>query len=257
MANKKEEAIAAQSPAALARPDFIEKGSAGTTHITKDDMRIPRCAIAQALNPQLDEDKEDSFIDGLKQGDMFNSLTGTIYGRGPLEFFVLRADPPRFVEFIPREEGGGVKDMNVKPSDPRTQFTTDDKGDRVKPIATKFYDYFIVLADGLRGGKPFLDTVVALSFKSSQLKKAQDLNTLIRGRETDIYAGKYSITSVVEPSAKGKFFGWKVSNAGWADSPEMLAVLKKMSSDLAGKNIEVDHAGEQREEDDSFEPNSM
>lgn len=257
MAPKKDEIVKPAAAGPLARPDFIEKGEVGVTHITKEDMRIPRCAIAQALSPQLDEANESAYIAGLKQGDMFNSLTGEIYGRGPLEIFVLRADPPRGVQFVPREEGGGVEDMNVPLDDPRMQFTTNDKGERVKPIATKFYDYFVVLAEPLRQGKSMLETVVALSFKSSQLKKAQDFNTLIRGRQTDIFAGKYTITAVQETSPKGKFYGWKVTNAGWADDKAMLGVLRKMASDLGTKNLTVDRAGEGREEDDSFTPSEM
>ena len=48
------------------------------------------------MSPQIDDTKPEHYIEDLKKGDMFNSLTGIIYGKGPLLFTVVRADPPRW-----------------------------------------------------------------------------------------------------------------------------------------------------------------
>src|SRR5262245_23506348 len=97
----------------LAIPDYLkDEQSAGLDHLGEADIQIPRLLISQGLSPQLDPGKP-VYIEDLKQGQMFNSLSGHIYGKGPIYICVVRADPPRWVEFIPRDQGGGVKDPAV------------------------------------------------------------------------------------------------------------------------------------------------
>jgi hypothetical protein len=205
MATKPTTAVATVEPNALARPTFLPQHDArGTEHLTKDDMQMPRLALAQQMSPELVEG-DPKFIDGLKSGQMFNSLTGHIYGKGPIEFTILRADPPRWVEFVPREEGGGVKDPNVPHNDPRTQFTTDAAGKSVPPVATMFYDFVVLLLDNMEP--------VALSFKSTGLKVARQLNSLMKMRNAPCFAGKYKLGTTMAKNAQGVFSVYTVSNS--------------------------------------------
>lgn len=239
---------------ALARPDFIKKSKEGTEHITRDDIQMPRLALAQSLTPQLDP-SSPLYIESLKLGDMFNSVTGENYGAGPLEFFVLRGDPPRWVEFIPREQGGGIKDPNVPFNDPRTQWGAGGE----TPTATKFYD-FIALLLPWNADDP-MSRFIALSFKSSGIKVAKALNTLIQNRSAALYAGKYTIRSVDEKSAKGKFKNYQIKNAGWSESPEQLDILKQLADNLKDRQINVDRANadmpDSHEDDGTGDPTFM
>lgn len=205
-----DKAIAKVGPTSLAeRPDYIPKDTSGTEHITKDDLIMPRISIAQGLSPQILED-DPAYIEGLKLGQMFNTITKHIYGRGPLEFCVIRADRPRGVEFIPLKEGGGVKDFDVPLDDPRMQFTDGPEGERLKPVATKFYDFLVVLLPSKE--------MAALSFKSTGLKVAKELNSLIKLRGTALYTGKYELSSATETNAAGTYGVYRVKNAGWVDN---------------------------------------
>jgi len=227
----------------MERPSFIPMERTGTEHISNADMQIPRLLLAQKMSPEVDE-VDAKRIPELKVGDMFNGLTHKIYGRGPLNFVILRADPPRFVEFIPREQGGGVKDPNVPASDPRTNFG--EHGE--KPVATKFYDYVILLM-------PFsedpLASMVALSFKSTGLKIARQLNALIKLRSAPVYAGIYRLTSVDTQNSKGKFAIFNVSNAGWITDQKLYGQLSVLSENIQNKTIEIDR---EPGEDDEFPP---
>lgn len=231
------------------RPSFIPQGVTGTEHIGRDDMQVPRLALAQSLSPEM-LSSEPKFIEGLTVGDMFNSLTGEIYGKGPLEFTIVRADKPRGIEFYPREEGGGIRDMNVPLTDSRMQFTTDGNGKTVKPIATKFYDFFVML---LPVGDNAVERVVALSLKSSQLKTAKRLNTLVRMRGTDLYAGKYVINSAMEKGPKGTYAIFQVDNANWPDEATFGA-SKALFEMLKDKTVGVH---EREAGDDSFDTADM
>ena len=233
------EALTKPGPSGLApRPDFIPESSQGLEHITKDDIVLPRLALAQGLSPQV-QAVDPAFIKGLSVGQMFNDLTNEIYGVGPLEFHVVHAAPPRWVEFNPREEGGGVKDFEVPFGDPRTQFTSADDGTRVKPVATQFYDFVIVLWPSRE--------MLALSFKSSGLKQGKKLNFLMSQRRTARSAGRYTICSMSETNAKGTFAVYRVDNStsgsrpGWAETDEELAYLSKLDESVQGKTITMRH----------------
>jgi hypothetical protein len=215
MKPKNEELTKAQSTA-LARPSFIQEGDRrGTENITTKDIRPPALRLAQALTPETKR-SESSYIDGLTEGLFFNSLSREIYGEGPIRFLVVNQLGHRHVEFAPMGEGGGVIDFNVPDGDPRTEFTTmvkDGKETRVKPKATKFYDYLILLlrpdGDGERG------VLMTLSLKGKQLKKAVYLNTVLMGSKLPSFAHVFTAEAVPEKHGSYSFYGWKLEQAGW------------------------------------------
>jgi hypothetical protein len=227
------------------RPDFLA-GTApeGTEHIGKDDLKIPRLSIAQGLSNQMKR-ADPRFIEGLAIGDLFNDLTGHIYGhqgQTSLDFYIVRADPPRWIEFIPRADGGGVRDMNVTAGDPRTQWGVGEDGKTLKPIATMFYDYVLCLWPTRE--------LIALSLKSSGIKHAKSLNGLIKLRNAPLWSGKYSVAVADEPSANGPFPNYVLRNAGWVRTEEDAVYLKGMFDGLKGKVLDIerdnlDPAGEE------------
>jgi hypothetical protein len=220
--------------AALACPSYITRGDrAGTEHITKEDVVFPRLALAQSTSPQL-KDSESCFIESLRPGHLFNTLTGENYGKGPLEFIIVRADRPRYMELTPYDEGGGIKDPNVPPDDPRTQWGADGS----KPVASKFYDYIILL---LPLGDDPRSRLIALSMTSTQIKVARRLNGFIQMRGTALYTGKYRITSMDD---KGGGYTWKnfdVKNAGWCSEAE-LQLAQNLYESLKDQTIVIDHS---------------
>jgi hypothetical protein len=253
MATKESKELTKPATTALAEmPDYFDAGDrTGLEHIGKDDMQMPRLAIAQALSPQLKED-DPKYIDGLKFGHLFNDVTGENFQRGPIEFMVVRADPTRWIEFNPREAGGGIKDFHVPFGDPRTQFGANGE----KPAAMQFYD-FIVLMLPTR-------TPIALSFKSSGLKVAKRLNTLIAMRNAPLFAGRYTLTAAKEKNQKGEFAVYQIKNsevvdefsaqgkngpmAGWVNR-ELFDYAKSLHEQIKDKKIDINR--EVGDEDDA------
>jgi len=242
------------------RPDFLKEGARGTEHIRREDLQMPRLGLAQSTSWQLDSAKPE-YIEDLKLGQFYNDLTRKVYGPGPLEFTVVRADPPRWIEFYPRSEGGGVKDMNVPPNDPRTQFERDDSGTSIPPKATKFYDFIIALLPSRE--------LIALSFKMTGLKAATQLNGLLKMRNADSFAGKYTLTAGQKTNAKGTFKVHVIKNSetvdeatsepGWV-SKDVYAWAEQVHEGLKDKNIIIDRAhveGEGEGGDASFDPGNM
>lgn len=238
------------------RPDFIKKGGmAGREHITSNDVKLPRLALAQSTHAQVQEG-DPAQIEGLRPGMYFNDLTGVIYGKGPLQFVPIIGYPPKGIEFAPRSEGGGIVDRDVPLNDPRMQFTKDpETGKSVKPVATKFYDFVIYLVE--------TQELVALSFAGMGLKVATTLYGYIQGRDADIYTGLYTIESKPAKAAGGPYQAHVVKNFGWVTPEENVEKMKSMHDGLLGKNVDLGHeraAGADDgagEGDTSFDPEKL
>src|SRR5690606_39047678 len=117
------------------RESFIEKDDlTGTENINPNEMRLPRLAFAQGLSPQLIEE-DSSYIPNLKAGDMFDDITGVIFGRGSVRFVPIRRQV-RHVLFA--EDGKTLERPDVKKDDPDfeelTTWSSKD-GKRVPPRA--------------------------------------------------------------------------------------------------------------------------
>jgi hypothetical protein len=222
--------------------DLIAGDTRGTEDMTRDDMQMPRLAIAQQMSPELQED-QPQYIDGLKMGEMFNSVTKEIIGKGPVLVAIVRRDPPRWVEFVPRDQGGGVKDPNVPMNDPRTQFGPNGE----QPVATKFYDYVLMRVD-----KSDFE-MVGLSLKSTGLKVARNWNTLIKMRNAPLFRGVYRIEVVKQENAKGKFFNFSVNNAGWTNG-EATARAEAAFEAMKDRVVVMDR---EHPDDTSFETTGM
>ena len=217
----------------MVMPDFMKDlGKEGLEHVKQEDIAIPRLGLAQGLSPQITRGKPE-YIQGLENGGMFNSITNEIYGMGPLRFTIIRADPPRWVEFYPREAGGGVKDPNVPAGDPRTEFGENGEA----PLATKFYDFLIALLP-LNEQNP-TDSIVALSFKGAMLKDAKALNMLMVGRNKPPYTGVYEVTSATRTNSKGTFNVYKIVNAGFIKDEATFNAAKDMFNSFRTKEVKI------------------
>lgn len=239
------EEMVKQDNGLVERPSFIPSSQEGTEHMEQEDVQIPRLTIAQAMSPEIEEGHA-KFIKDLKVGDIFNSLTQRIYGRGPLQFAIVRASKPRWVEFAPRDEGGGIVDPEVPAGDPRTEFRIDEFGKRKPPIATKFYDFVIVL------DPEDVCEVVALSLKSTGITVARALNGLIKLRNAPLYAGVYQAVSKSKKNAKGTFYQFNIVPAGWPKTQATFDNLKELYEALKVKDVKIHTEGTEVDENDDF-----
>lgn len=163
---------------ALAIPDDLKRDAGlGTENIGQDDVKPAQLKLCQAGSPQRKTD-DPKQIKGLQELDLFNDLSGEIYGR-KMEFIVISMLGHRNVEFKPGELGT-VLDRNVPDNDPRCKWPedeyghslTDDKGNKLKPAATKFFNYLVFA--------PSTAEVMVLSLSSTQIPVAIRLNGLLK-----------------------------------------------------------------------------
>lgn len=223
------------------RPEGADEGQTGAEHIGRDDILIPRLALAQKTSPEIDP-TAPRYISGLQFTDLFNSVSKQNYGKGPLHFAILRADKPRWVEFNPLDQGGGVRDPNVPADDPRTQFgPVDGTGKPTKPVATKFYDFIVLVLNNLDFADP-MQNVVGLSMKSTAIKVAKQLNLFItqRGKKA-LYKGVYTVATASDQNPSGTFAIYKVQNAGWlAPGSQIETLAGEMWESWKDKVVTID-----------------
>lgn len=225
---------------AMERPAFLPADAApeGTEHITSEDVAMPRLALAQNTSPQLQEGKPE-YIANLKQGQLFNSLTGDVYGKGPIEFVIVRADPPRWMELAPYESGGGIIDRNVPIGDPRTQWGMDGS----KPKATMFYDYIVMMLPSRE--------LIALSFKSTGITTARRLNGLIKMRQRPIYEQRYAISTASKTKGNNTFWIYQIANAGWVPDQDTYNLARQYFNALKSQQVEIHREGDAPDVDDT------
>ena len=244
------------------RPDFIPEGDkTGTEGITSEDIRLPRLGIAQGLSPQIMPD-DGSYIDGLKLFEMFNDSSKEIYGRGPIFFVPVRRDV-KCIEFIPRTEGGGIRDMNVPRNDPRvTQWrdvVVNGVKKRLPPSATVFDEYVSLLIK-LSGESESIVISIKHTNKFNR-RAATDLNGFIKmhasqgAKSVPIYGVIYSISSKSEKNDSGTFGVPVFQQVGFIPKsmPELFQRAQEYAKSLEGKTIVV-----QREAgDEAFDTAAM
>jgi len=197
------QALAKTGNSALAVMDGADrKDVRGKENIDASRLLLPRIAGAQKTSPEVDPTSE-RYIPGLELFQMFNTLTQEVYGNGPIYFTVIRTLPFKAIEF---DSDNKVVRPDVKKGDAALEFTEDPRtGKRNRPIATEFKEYLVLLSTG---------DVAALSFKSTQIKTAEKLDTFMTFRPGASWLGLYKITSKGKTFAKGPATQFTVLPAG-------------------------------------------
>ncbi len=244
-ATKAIEKHVAQKQEIEAVPEWLQRKNGesplGMENIERADMTLPRLALAQALSPQLSE-SDPKFIDGLKKGEFFNTITREIYGKTaqliPLLFYKSR------ILFGPMDEGGGLRCQSpdnitgigdpggVCVKCPLSQFGSARNGEGKGTACNQFFNYAAVAASS---GKFLPEGLLVFSLKSSALKTAKDWNALIRIRNLDIFAGIYDVTSVERKNDIGRWYEPVITPAGNV-SREAYAMARELYAGVAEMN---------------------
>lgn len=235
---------------ALVRPTWIKEGDRrGTENIGTDDIKPPALKLAQSTSKETKRAEATKYIEGLREGEFFNTITKENYGEGPIQLVIINQLGHRHVEFDPVDKEI-VIDFNVPDGDPRTEFTNevkDGKTVRVKPRATKFYDYLVLtIVEGRR-------VLMTMSLKSTQLKKAVELNTLLKGAKLPSFAFLFEISAVPEKKGNHNFYGWLFKPVGYVEE-EVGRECETIYEQLKGRKIEVQDTGDGAGDDDGDSP---
>lgn len=214
---------------------FDANDVSGKEGITAADWKPAFICIAQPTSAVKD-DSGDAYIEGIKVGDIYNSETKQVFGKGPVEFQLLRH---RKRAYLPDENGRMGEEIPW--DDQRCEWPTEEekrdwkgKG-KPHPEGVRVYDWVVLV---LNGAFPEL---AVISFKSKSFGAGQILTKWAGMIQGPAFAAKFHLTSQLKENDAGKFGVFSVATAG-KPTPEQAAYAKKIYDAIKDKVIPTDAA---------------
>ena len=169
-----------EKPTALVAPeDLFEDENTGFEETDNDCFSIPYLQCLQKLSPQCDADKP-GYMEDAAPGMFLNSATGELYDGEEGVLLIPCHAQRRFVEWVPREQGGGYRGDRSPDSVDLSLLERDEKGrfllDSGNHLMDTRYHYCLLVTE------TSIDPVV-LSLTSTQIKKSKNWMTAMRNKK--------------------------------------------------------------------------
>lgn len=199
---------------------MTEHAEEGYEGLGPEDYAIPFIGILQKMSPQLDKKKASDYIEGSDEGMLFNSVTRQLYdGEDGIEI-ILCYYSREFVEWVPRERGGGFVGRHEPQSDdvknarrdgPRLY--VDRAGDENELIDTRQH-FCLILGDNS-------PERVVIPFKVTDLQESRSWTNRRdmvpnftdaggKSRRPPVFAFSWHLSTVHKSNEQGSWYGYKV-----------------------------------------------
>lgn len=219
---------------ATAMPEWLQKGNRGSENVEATDLILPRLGQIQALSPQIKKN-DPAFIEGAEQGQLFNPLTGEIYGESATFIPVLFRK--EWVVFKDRKAGGGF--FGSFPSEKESLEFIEGHEDKSKLESIESHNHigYVIKNDGGR------DQIIFTCTKS-KIKASRKLNSLVTMAGVDRFAKAYQIKSVEASNTSGDdYWNVDVSALGFV-TKEVYEEMSNTYETLKDKKIGTDYSDE-------------
>lgn len=213
-------AVAKKKENAVAAFDYGEDVGGGFENQSKDDISIPFLSVLQSNSPQV-QDPEDGGIEGAKPGALFNTVTEEVIP-GKEGIVIIPATTQHvFVEWVPRDNGGGLAGMHDPNSDVVAQAKARAKSSVGKlplengnELVETFYVYGVVEETG---------EMIVVAFTSTKIGVYKRFNTKLKmfqvktpdGRKVTppLFAHRIRVKTEKQKNNKGEFYNFKLEPA--------------------------------------------
>ena len=242
---------------AVITDDLLELGT-GLEHLTQDDTTVPYLTILQALSPQLNKN-DGKHIQGAEQGNLYNTGLGDVHDGDEGIIVVPCYYEKRYVEWQPRESGGGKIDDHMS-RDILAECTKNDRGQFVLQngnyIAETANFYVMICSED---ESQWSEAVIAMS--SSQLSKAKKWVMQLKTRKVQhngqmvdapMFMYKYRVKTVAEQNDRGSWYGYSIGLEGATTNPDIMKEGKKFLGMIKGGEVVVKEAVEEPSDDVPF-----
>ena len=255
-------AVATQGTTAMASySGYEDMESSGFENQDNRDYALPFLTILQGLSPQLEENK------ALRQGLLFNSVTGEAFDGDEGVRFIPCATKHSFIEYKPRKQGGGfVAEHKLDSEVVKNCLETQEFGKYSvgENELVETYQVFGII-DGDDG-----PCHAAISFKSMAIKKFKGWMTQARTIQIQLESGKrinaplfshvYRLRTIAEKNAKGSFYNWNIKFDGenaaacrLAPDSELVQMAVALNKVVQEDKVKVDHDSVSRSESNATE----
>ena len=232
---------------------FTENAGDGRDDFEGRDFAIPFLAPLQKLSPQVDS-TDAKYVEGAEPGMIFNTVSGAFYPaltgigvkkEGPGIRVVPAAYQKLFVEWVPRDSGGGFVGQHLPDSDVHKSAVADpEQPNKLRLpngnllVETAYYYVIVAREEGPEWA------VIAMS--STALKVSRKWNNVIaektiivNGQRVKVpnYGQVYTLQTGTEKNDRGSWFGFVVKFAGLVDSPELFSAAKGYRDAVRGGRV--------------------
>lgn len=224
--------------------DFAADAGAGLEQIGASDLQIPFLVILQKNSPQVDETSA-GFIPGAKAGMIYNNVSGQLFD-GKQGIIVVPAGYTKmFVEWIPRDDGGGFVGQHMPGSEAVKSCKLDEKGRKlITPDGNHMIetDYHFIVPDE----ENLAWSVIGMSstnLKSSRIWNTQKSGAMItigsKKIKAPIYAIKYRLTTSLRQKDKYSWFVWEIARVEVVDRKDLYDCAKAYYQAVASGSARV------------------
>tara|TARA_R100000742_G_C4279248_1_gene103346 strand:- start:3711 stop:4505 length:795 start_codon:yes stop_codon:yes gene_type:complete len=251
MANSKTELAEKKDSAVSTFDDTLLSGGTGLEETTTEDFAIPFIRVLQPLSPQLQK-QHGSFVEGASAGDLYNTVTGSYYDGEKGISIIPCAYNKKFIEWIPREKGGGLVNPNHDMSilsectrDASRRYFT-KSGNEIVETA----QYFVLVLDPepQQAVLAFTSTQLGVSRKwLSMLRMARVQNSKGESVQAPMFAYTYRLSTTTQSNDKGSWNGYSINQEGATDMSTALMARDFMGAARSGE-VQVK---EEQQRDDS------
>lgn len=202
--------VAKKETGQVAGYDYGELSGIGMEDVKQSDLSIPFINILQSNSPAVEDE-----IDGAKPGRFINSVTGEIFD----DLVVLPIMKyQQFVEWVPREKGGGLVGYHAPDSDVVKKAISENGGDTYgltlgdNQLTETFYMYVMQVDPETMQPSGF----GLLSFTATKIKPYRNWLTSIYmiTPRPPLFAAMTRIGTVKQKNEKGSFFNFDIKPAG-------------------------------------------
>lgn len=260
-ANQESTDLVKQQQQALAMQQMYEADAgAGFEEADASAYAIPFLQILQSGSPQCKK-SDGAYIKGAEEGMFYNTVTKEVLSGDDGLIVIPCHYTQRFVEWKPRESGGGFVGEHL-PSDPIVNQTQkDDKGRDILPNGNTLVDtrnHYVLIQDESGNLTPAL-----LALSSTQSKVSRQWMSKMQGikiKDADgkfitapMNSRKYKLTTVPKSNDKGSWFLLNVELAGIVTDPsEYGAAVEFRNAVRSGAaSVKHDSTGGSDDDDDN------
>jgi len=199
--------------------DYGQHGGAGFEDVGGEDLAIPFITILQSNSPQVNDDEPE----GSKAGMLYNTVTQDLIDGNEGLLFVPCHQHKAYVEWVPRNDGGGFVALHDYGSKEVSEAISDhgSKFGRIpfnknEIIETKYFYGLIIDPDSGN-----VVSFAVISFTSTKLKPFRNALSsmyMVEGRNP-LFAFQLRIATTKQKNEHGTFFNFTISPEGgnWSE----------------------------------------
>lgn len=232
---------------------LADDAGAGYGNASAECFAVPFIRALQSNSPSVDPEAPE-YNPEHKVGMLYNTATGRAYD-GKVGLRIIPCEfKHTFIEWVPRSAGAGSFVAEHEPSSEVVGTATrisdpNGRNGLVLPNGNDLRDtrmHYVLFHDP--DSEEWLPAVLSLS--STQIKKSKRLLALANARTVEVngrkirpatYAFEYTVTTVAEENAKGKFRGYRFEEGPQVTDPNVYLAARKFAEQVRKGEATAQH----------------